>query len=199
MLLLNTLITAIIQGFLLFFLVLLIWIFTGRKNNINIKLNEWIGIEKLNWSRRLIVLLILVLCLFTVIKLIDQVIIPDHLEERLLFYHIGISALLPSLIASFIQTALVEEVIFRGLIGKNLIRKSGFPIGNLLQSLFFGMYYLAFMSVTIGIGRALIIALLTAACSYLFGYINEKIAGGSILPGFIINGSASFIAYLFII
>lgn len=196
LLLFSTFITTVAQLILLFLLVILIWIFTGRKRGV--ELFTWLGIKRFRWSGTLVKLFMILLILYTGIKTFGQFIIPDDAEAKLLFFHDGPAALVPAFIAAFLQSGLLEETLFRGVIGKNFIYRCGFRTGNLIQSSLFGIYYFVFMIGTLGTIRAFIIATAAACCGYAFCLINEKYANGSILPGWILNSTACFIAYLFI-
>jgi membrane protease YdiL (CAAX protease family) len=101
------------------------------------------------------------------------------------------------LIVAIFKTAAAEELLFRGLIGKRLISWLGFPIGNTLQALLFGAVHLLLLAVakpnlTAMAGLVCFAALLGA----LSGWLNERRANGSILPGFAAHAAANTISYL---
>ncbi|MCO7124334.1 CPBP family intramembrane metalloprotease [Sporolactobacillus shoreicorticis] len=196
LLLLSTLVTTITQTILLFLFVILVWIFTGRKQGA--ELPDWLGLKKFHWSKKIGNFFIILLILYTMLKSFSQVLIPDHAETRLLFYHAGAIALIPACIAAFFQSALLEEVAFRSIITKIFSRRYGFRSGNLIQAILFGVYYFIFMIGTLGIGLALFIAIIAAYFGYAFGNINEKKADGSVFPSWLLNGTASFVSYLLI-
>jgi membrane protease YdiL (CAAX protease family) len=83
-----------------------------------------------------------------------------------------------------LQTGIGEEILFRGFIGKRLVSKFGFLVGNIVQSLIFAVpHVLTFseapiLEFTLGMLNALFIG-------YVFGYITEKIYNGSIVPSII--------------
>ena len=100
------------------------------------------------------------------------------------------------LIVALIKTSLSEEIFFRGFAAKRLIRWLGFRVGNLLQAVIFGaIHVLLFVSVT---GNPLFLAFIfafPALGAWISAYLNEKLAGGSIIPGWISHGLANMISY----
>lgn len=46
------------------------------------------------------------------------------------FSGLGVNGLLPAALYAFVQTGLTEEIVFRGFIGKRLIARFGFAVGN---------------------------------------------------------------------
>jgi membrane protease YdiL (CAAX protease family) len=101
---------------------------------------------------------------------------------------------LPSvLVYAFLGTALSEEIFFRGFLAKRLINKLGFRTGNLIQGILFGLIHVVFMLLANISGTIIliIIGVFTGLIGWFMGYINEKMANGSILPGWIIHGFAN--------
>jgi len=104
-----------------------------------------------------------------------------------------------SLIYSVIQTGLSEEILFRGVIAKWLIRKLGYRNGNLLQALIFAaIHVLLLMSTQAGSSFALAILffLMPFILGYIMGYVNEKHGNGSIIPSWIIHGATNLFVAL---
>jgi uncharacterized protein len=100
---------------------------------------------------------------------------------------------------ALIKTSFAEELLFRGIIGKRLIARFGFQIGNLLQALAFGaIHLLIFLSPEVRASslRPEYILAFPAFFGWLSGFINEKFGGGSILPGWISHATANLAAYL---
>lgn len=105
------------------------------------------------------------------------------------------------LIKAVFQTALSEEIFFRGFIGKRLINKFGFPIGNTLQSLVFGFLHGGMMIASSSISTTAIICVMfsTSLAGYMLGYIKEKIGNGSIWPGWFAHSLANCISFSVIV
>lgn len=87
---------------------------------------------------------------------------------------------------SVFQTALSEEIFFRGFLGKRLMAKFGFRLGNSIQALSFASLHILAL-VKESILAALLIFILTAAIAYALGWLMAKKAEGSILYGWLIH------------
>lgn len=57
------------------------------------------------------------------------------------FRDMGWAALPTILLYAVVQTSLTEEIFFRGLLGKTLIRAWGFRVGNAVQAVLFGLVH----------------------------------------------------------
>ena len=100
------------------------------------------------------------------------------------------------LVYAILGTALPEEIFFRGFLLKRLQGKLGFLGANLLQSLLFGLIHaLMFIQLT-GYLKAMAIMTFISHIAYIFGAINEKKAGGSILPSIFIHALANTVVGL---
>ncbi|MBA3283548.1 MAG: CPBP family intramembrane metalloprotease [Nitrosopumilus sp.] len=104
------------------------------------------------------------------------------------------------LIMALLKTSLSEEIFFRGFIGKQLINKLGFKRGNLLQGIIFGLvhFFLLLFLIKSSIFTLIIIFIFTSFAGWMIGYIKEKYANGSIIPGWIAHGIGNTISYLVI-
>lgn len=100
-------------------------------------------------------------------------------------------------VGAVFKTAFAEELLFRGLIGKRLYGAMGFWPGNIVQALLFGAVHLPLLllpdaprqTVLLMIGFVTVLALIS-------GRLNERRAGGSILPGFALHGAGNLTTYL---
>jgi uncharacterized protein len=113
--------------------------------------------------------------------------------------HEGVSAaMLAGLaISALIKTSFSEELLFRGLIGKRLIAWLGFQAGNLIQAVLFGAVHLLLLLVPAASTTiVLFMVVFTGALGWVNGWLNEKLGGGSILPGWAAHGTANFCAYM---
>jgi membrane protease YdiL (CAAX protease family) len=100
---------------------------------------------------------------------------------------------------ALIQTSLSEEIVFRGLIGRNLIRRWGFAIGNSVQAVLFGAVHgLVGLVPGVGTGLVLFAILFSGAFGWLNGWLNERFGKASILPGWAAHGAANFATALLI-
>ena len=101
------------------------------------------------------------------------------------------SSIVLVIIIAILKTSLAEEILFRGFIAKRLIAWLGFLRGNLAQAAIFGVIHTAlFATITTYIPFLILIFILPSAGAYVSAYLNEKIANGSIIPGWISHGLA---------
>lgn len=101
------------------------------------------------------------------------------------------------LIVALVKTSLAEEIFFRGFIAKRLIAGFDFSTGNLIQSILFGLIHLvlfAFLT-DMKVLPLILIFILTTLVAWTIGYINEKKANGSIVPGWMAHGLGNAMAY----
>ena len=108
----------------------------------------------------------------------------------------GIGALPAILAYAILGTALPEEIFFRGFLLKRLQGKLGFLGANLIQSLLFGLIHALMFIQLIGFLKSVMIFAFISLIAYVFGAINEKKAGGSILPSVFIHTFANTAAGL---
>lgn len=86
-----------------------------------------------------------------------------------------------------IKTGISEELLFRGFIGKLLIKTFGFKIGNLIQSIIFVLpHYLTFTATPKL--EFYLMMLNSGVMGYIFGFITEKKSNGSIIPAIFMHG-----------
>ena len=161
---------------------------------------EWVGLKKpvINNKKVFIVFIFLTFVIGFSMSLVLDPLLPDDIQlanER--FGGQGIKVILPAIIFSFLATSLPEEIFFRGFLGKKLIRKTGFIIGNTIQSLIFGLLHGATMIPALGIVIPLLVIFFTGLLGWFMGLINEK-ANGSILPSWCIHGISNLYASIII-
>ena len=110
-----------------------------------------------------------------------------------------IQAAITILVVAIFKTALSEEILFRGFMAKRLIRWLGFVMGNGLHAIIFGLIHtLLFLQISTNIYFLTTIFIFPALGAYLSAYINEKMAGGSIIPGWIAHLGGNLLAYSFV-
>ncbi len=109
----------------------------------------------------------------------------------------GIAALPSVVVYSYIQTALSEEILFRGFLLKRLASKFGFTAANGIQALLFGAVHLAMVWGQVGFVSGLVIVIYPMIPAVAFAYLNEKKSDGSILPSWIVHGTLNTVSTLF--
>lgn len=103
------------------------------------------------------------------------------------------------MVMAIVKTSLAEEIFFRGFIAKRLIAVTNFRTGNIIHSVIFGaIHALLFLSITKNWIFLAVIFIFPALGAYIMAYLNEKLANGSIIPGWISHGASNLIAYGFI-
>lgn len=111
----------------------------------------------------------------------------------------GFSAttMLTLLVIALLKTSFAEEIFFRGFLARQFINKFGFTNGNILQATIFGLIHLLLFW---GLTKATVlpltlIFLFTTTAGWTIGYIKEKFANGSIIPGWAAHGLGNTLSY----
>jgi membrane protease YdiL (CAAX protease family) len=121
---------------------------------------------------------------------------PETMTGKFRAMGLGLETVLVLVVAAVFKTALSEEIFFRGFLAKRLIGWLGYLRGNWAQALLFGLLHgLIFLALTQNAFFLLFILAFTTAGAFFMGYLNEKKADGSILPGWIAHGTANLISY----
>ena len=111
----------------------------------------------------------------------------------------GTALVIAAVLKGAVQTALLEEIFFRGFIAKRLFNRLGFHAGNIAQSLIFAVLHMSFPFL-LGIddpwSLALFFGFVTGLLAWVIGYVNERLGEGSILPGWIIHGIGNVMTYV---
>jgi uncharacterized protein len=195
----TSLINAVFQLILITGIVYTCWFFTGRKRQ---PFSVWIGWKKPRLERKTTFLLFFLAALLLLIApglvVVRFLLDPAELASAQ-FYGLGVSGLVPALIYSFVQTGLSEEILFRGFIGKRLCARWGYRKGNSAQALLFGLLHGAMIYPSAGFYTAIGIVLLTGAAGFSMGAMNERLAGGSILPSWLMHGISNTVSTLFML
>lgn len=101
------------------------------------------------------------------------------------------------LIWALVQTALSEEILFRGFLCKRLCSALGQRAGNLIQALPFGAVHI-FALPDKRLPAVLMVVLLTGGIGYALGWLSLKKANGSILYGWAIHAAANVLSPLMV-
>lgn len=193
-LMINIFMSSIIQLLLIIIIPFLWWLLSAKRQNI--RFLEWLGIRKIKKENQKTVykfLLIGLIC-FEVLNIYILKILEGTETATTKFYGLGISGIIPAIVYAIIQTSLTEEIFFRGFVLKRVSNKFGFYAGNLTQSVLFGLLHSVMFMGSTNILNTIIIILFTGSIAFFIGYINEKKASGSIIPGWIIHGIANILS-----
>lgn len=184
----NQLMSGLLQAVLFAFPPFLWWLLSARKRE---PFLHWLGLKKPPADQRLWRACLLVAAGFILLSVVVLWLLRGVETATAAFAGAGFQALPAALVYAFLTTALSEEILFRGFLLKRLSARLGFVAGNLLQSLLFGLLHGAMLLPLAGVGRAALAAAFTGAIGWCMGYVNERRAGGSILPGWAVHGLAN--------
>ncbi|MDQ3049528.1 MAG: CPBP family intramembrane metalloprotease [Bacteroidota bacterium] len=130
----------------------------------------------------------------------QAVLSPNSVTGKLRLMGLNATSISILLIIALFKTSLAEEILFRGFIAKQLINKLGFITGNILQAAIFGIIHLLlFLALTNTTFIPLtFIFVFSSFAGWTIGYIKNKYANGSIIPGWIAHGLGNTISYFII-
>ncbi|MBX2875526.1 MAG: CPBP family intramembrane metalloprotease [Saprospiraceae bacterium] len=111
----------------------------------------------------------------------------------------GAEAILTIGLVAILKTALAEEIFFRGFLAKRLIAMTNFWTGNVIQAVIFGaIHSLLFATMTANFWFLALIFIVPTIGALIKTYLNEKLANGSIVPGWIAHASGNVLAYSYV-
>lgn len=174
------------------------WLLTVRKKE---SFFNWIGLKKPLMKGSMVRNIALILVV-SVGYILSMSIIMETLMNNIdmatnQFNKQGLAALPSILFFAVIQTGLSEEIFFRGFLGKRLINKFGFLIGNSIQAITFGLLHgLPFGFVTNNVLITILLTLIPGAFGWFQGWINEKYYSGSIIPSWTIHAVMNILSSL---
>lgn len=174
-----------------------------RKKKQPISFPEFVGLTKIQTTAKttLFFYSFLSLMILTAIGFLSlQAVADPQILANSQFIH-GTLWRIPALfLYAFVQTAFAEELLFRGFLAKRFIARFGYRIGNGLQALLFSLTHILLLIVQSNSRFLLLfVALLTFFIGYFMGFLNEKKAGGSIFPSWLIHGCSNLLSTLILI
>lgn len=191
MFLLSSAISAFVQLGLILVLPLAWWALTARRR---VGFASWIGLRRPTWSAGGARVGAAVLA-WVVIGAASTALLQSLSGQvpAARFAGRGIAGIIPVILFAIVQTSLAEEIFFRGFLGKRFIARWGFSLGNAAQAGAFGIMHVALFASFADPIRLVLIGILTGASGWVCGWINERGAGGSILPGWALHASANLL------
>lgn len=191
--LVNKIISSVMQIILFSLIPLIWWLITARKKESFFK---WIGLKKIEKENKKssVVNMLPIAISYLIVSFITIYLIKDIETATSEFAGMGVSALLPALIYAIFNTALPEEILFRGFLLKRIASKFGYMIANIIQSTIFGLLHGFMFFYVLGIVKTIVIIFFTGIIAFAMGYINEKKANGSILPSWFIHALSNIFA-----
>lgn len=192
----NIIISSMVQFILFAIIPFVWWLITARKEN---TFFQWIGYKKPRTgnNKKFWFIIIVIEIVFLGAFLVIMPLVYDNANlATSQFYGKGISALIPALIYAFFQTSFNEELFYRGFLGKRLIKKFGFAVGNTLQGAIFGLMHGVMIYSSAGLLKAIIITVFTGSIGLCMGYVCEKQAKGSLVPSWLMHGTFNTLSSL---
>lgn len=172
------------------------WLVTARKKQ---NFFSWLGLKRATADNRKSLILwttsVIIAFLFVAVYVLYLVKNVETATSE--FDVLGAKAIPAVIVYAVFKTALSEEIFFRGFLLKRLSSKFGFTAGNIIQSVLFGIMHGAMFFGAVDTVKAILIVIFTAAVAWFMGYINEKKAGGSILPSWCIHAVSNIFSGLF--
>ncbi|PID97863.1 MAG: CPBP family intramembrane metalloprotease [Actinobacteria bacterium] len=189
--------SSVVQLVLFTFIPALWWAITARKDT---SFFQWIGLIPVprNVRSRVVGATFGVWVAFLFVSLGVLILTQDVASATSPFSGRGIAALPAILVYATITTALSEEILFRGFLLKRIAVVLGFARANILQALLFGAVHGLLLLVT-GSTNFLIAATVTfftALVGWALGFLNERLAQGSILPSWTIHALSNIVSGL---
>ncbi|MGE7674217.1 CPBP family intramembrane glutamic endopeptidase [Lysinibacillus sp. NPDC094403] len=191
---LESAINAIIQVILVSVIPFIWWFFSARKEQSFLR---WLGLQKPdieNKGNYFVWFLFIMVLLFVPLYTITYFYLDSSILASNRFTGLGFSALIPALFYAMVQTGLSEELLFRGFLLKRFKHKFGFQMGNIMQSLLFGILHGWMFYSLVPFGVVVLVVMATAFAGYLMGWINERKSNGSIVTSWGIHGIGNLIA-----
>ena len=190
----SKLISSIVQIILFSLIPFIWWLIAGRKE---CGFFKWIGLKKSESEKHKTPYWIAgVSVAFLILSVIILYFLKGVETATSDFSGLGASAIPAILIYAILNTALPEEILFRGFLLKRISNKFGFAAGNIVQALLFGLLHGVMFFSAVDAVKALVVIVFTGGIGWCMGYTNEKVSGGSILPSWCIHAIANIFSGL---
>ena len=189
-LLVSKLISSIIQIILFSLIPFIWWLVTARKKE---NFFRWIGLKGIEDSKKnkTFVWILGIAAAFVGLAVFMLYSLKGVEMATSDFAGLGAAALPAIFVYAVLNTALSEEILFRGFLLKRISNKFGLTAGNIVQAVLFGILHGVMFFTTVGAVKAVIIIAFTGVIGAFMGYVNEKKAGGSIIPSWCIHAIAN--------
>ncbi|MCR5215766.1 MAG: CPBP family intramembrane metalloprotease [Lachnospiraceae bacterium] len=194
---LSELVSSILQIIVFSLVPFIWWLVTARKKE---NFFTWLGFRKITDVKfwKLSLMIAGTIAAFCILGKWCLYCVRNADTAASAFEHGGVSVIPAVLVYAILHTSLSEEILFRGFLLKRIQNKFGFMAGNMIQSLLFGLIHGIGFFTQVGILSAVLIVLFTGGIAFVMGYINEKVANGSVFPSWIIHALTNIISGLMI-
>lgn len=187
-LLLNKVVSSIVQIIIFAIIPFIWWIITARKK---CSFANWIGLKKAEGGKKTALAIVIVSCGFVLVGTFTLLVLKDVEMATSDFNGLGIIAVPAIFVYAIFNTALPEEILFRGFLLKRIANKFGFVIANIIQAVVFGLMHGVMFFSHVGVIKAILIICFTMVIAWFMGDINEKKANGSIVPSWTVHAMAN--------
>ena len=187
----DVVVSAIIQAGLVLVLPCVWWLLTARRQA---GFLAWLGWKRPRVARRRV--LIALMAGGLVVFLVPGLLILPRVSSAAAtsqFHGLGWAGLVGVVAYALVQTAFSEETLFRGFLLKRLAVKLGFWPANAIQAAAFALLHAVPFAIMVDAGLGAVIGIMTGAIGALMGYLNERLAGGSLFPSWTLHGSANLL------
>ncbi|MCD8324867.1 MAG: CPBP family intramembrane metalloprotease [Clostridiales bacterium] len=191
----STLSDAVVQVILFGIVPLIWWLVTARKKE---NFFHWLGFHKFRAEnrRRYLLWFFGILVGSFVVGEFAILIRGDFVLGVSAYQGLGLAAVPSAVIFSFIQTALSEEIFFRGFLLKRLAHQFGFRTANIIHASIFGVIHLLEVWGQTSFIAGAVIVIYPFFAALLLGYLNEKKSDGSIYPSWLIHGTLNTVEHI---
>lgn len=192
-LLVAKIVSSMVQVLLFTVIPFVWWLCTARKKQ---GFAQWLGLKKMAGGKKTVVSIIVMAVAFLLCGAFTLWTLQGIETATSDFTGLGAAAIPAILVYAIFNTALSEEILFRGFLLKRIQNKFGFTAANVIQAILFGLLHGAMFISIVGMVKAVIIIAFTTVIAGGMGYINEKKAEGSIIPSWTIHAISNIFSGL---
>ena len=191
----NEFIGALVQLLLFSLIPFIFWLIFGRKKE---NFFKWIGLKKIENGKenKTLLWVLFITLLFSGLAVFMLYSLKGIETATSEFAGLKEAAIPAILVYAIFNTALSEEILFRGFLLKACSKKLGFAERNIFQGLIFGVIHGMMFFSLVGTVKAIIIVCFTGLIGMFMGFVDEKKAGGSIIPSWCIHAIANILSGL---
>ncbi|KAA0116401.1 CPBP family intramembrane metalloprotease [Streptococcus sanguinis] len=191
--LVQQMLDALIQIVLFALLPFVWWLIRARRKS---PFLEWLGLKapKDTGGRKIWLWILLGSLSFLLLSFLLVYPAVKNLDTATsIFSGLGFQALPAVLIYGIFQTALPEELLFRGFLLKRMASRLPFAVANTIQAAIFGLLHGLMFITVLSWQQTLLIILCTGGIAAYMGFVNEKKSDGSILASWIMHALANVV------
>ncbi|MDD6070901.1 MAG: CPBP family intramembrane metalloprotease [Clostridiales bacterium] len=189
-------INSIMQIILFSLIPFIWWLITARKD---ISFLQWIGLKPVSDGKKskIAIWTIGISAAFILVSVVMLYLIRNVETATSVFRGVGMKAIPAIIVYAVFNTSLPEEILFRGFLLKRFSNWFGFVMGNVIQSILFGLLHGVMFFSLVGTVQTILIILFTGGIAWCMGVINEKKANGSIIPSWCIHAISNVFSGIF--